>query len=205
MLYLLLVPLAKDHIAFNVFRYITFRAAMATVSALLISFVLGPWLIRKLRQAQHGGDKSVGIARSDRAALQFIPVDAGAGLFKQQPTFLAVPHQPLPGILAAEADHPAAIGSGSGDVVLYLAAGGTAGCGDGGREFLALRGMFDGGQRRGAAANPHDFVFCHDLQSSGKNSGRSGRWVDVTRHGLQAEAVGQTPLICYSRRRVAQL
>ncbi len=56
MLYHLLVPLARDHIVFNVFRYITFRAAMATVTALLISFVLGPWLIRKLRQAQHGGD-----------------------------------------------------------------------------------------------------------------------------------------------------
>jgi phospho-N-acetylmuramoyl-pentapeptide-transferase len=55
-LYHLLVPLARDHIVFNVFRYITFRAAMATVTALLISFVLGPWLIRRLRVLQHGGD-----------------------------------------------------------------------------------------------------------------------------------------------------
>jgi len=55
-LYHLLVPLARDHIVFNVFRYITFRAAMATVTALLISFVLAPWLIRKLRLAQHGGN-----------------------------------------------------------------------------------------------------------------------------------------------------
>ena len=51
MLYHLLVPLARDHIVFNVFRYITFRAAMATVTALLISFVLGPWLIRRLHSS----------------------------------------------------------------------------------------------------------------------------------------------------------
>ena len=56
MLYLLLVPLAKDHIAFNVFRYITFRAAMATVSALVICFVVGPWVIQRLRELQQGGE-----------------------------------------------------------------------------------------------------------------------------------------------------
>ena len=56
MLYDLLVPLAKYHSVFNVFRYITFRTAMATVTALLISFVLGPWLIRRLREFQHGGE-----------------------------------------------------------------------------------------------------------------------------------------------------
>ena len=55
MLYELLVPLAKYHTAFNVFRYITFRTAMATVTALVISFILGPWLIRRLRQMQQGG------------------------------------------------------------------------------------------------------------------------------------------------------
>ena len=56
MLYHLLVPLAKDHIVFNVFRYITFRTAMATVTALALSFVLGPWLVRKLRVLQAGGE-----------------------------------------------------------------------------------------------------------------------------------------------------
>ncbi|MGH7298800.1 MAG: phospho-N-acetylmuramoyl-pentapeptide-transferase [Candidatus Rokuibacteriota bacterium] len=54
MLYELLVPLAPYHTAFNVFRYITFRTAMATVTALVISFILGPWLINRLRQMQHG-------------------------------------------------------------------------------------------------------------------------------------------------------
>jgi len=56
MLYDLLVPLARDSIVFNVFRYITFRAAMATVTAITISFALGPWLIRRLRALQDGGE-----------------------------------------------------------------------------------------------------------------------------------------------------
>jgi phospho-N-acetylmuramoyl-pentapeptide-transferase len=56
MLYHLLVPLAREHIVFNVFRYITFRTAMATVTALVISFLLGPWVIRRLRQRQQGGE-----------------------------------------------------------------------------------------------------------------------------------------------------
>ncbi len=54
MLFHLLAPLGQHHIVFNVFRYITFRTAMATVTALVISFVLGPWLIGKLRALQAG-------------------------------------------------------------------------------------------------------------------------------------------------------
>jgi phospho-N-acetylmuramoyl-pentapeptide-transferase len=49
-----LAAMAKYHIAFNVFRYITFRTAMALLTALLISLVLGPWVIRKLRELQIG-------------------------------------------------------------------------------------------------------------------------------------------------------
>ncbi len=56
MLYDLLVPLVKYWGAFNVFRYITFRTAVATVTAIVISFALGPWLIRRLRIWQHGGE-----------------------------------------------------------------------------------------------------------------------------------------------------
>ena len=56
MLYYLLVPLAKDHIVFNVFRYLTFRSFMALISAFIISLVVGPWIIRQLRIAQHGGE-----------------------------------------------------------------------------------------------------------------------------------------------------
>jgi phospho-N-acetylmuramoyl-pentapeptide-transferase len=56
MLYHFLVPLAKDHIVFNVFRYVTFRSFMALISALVISLVIGPWLIRRLRVMQHGAE-----------------------------------------------------------------------------------------------------------------------------------------------------
>src|SRR5438093_1021055 len=56
MLYYFLVPLAKDHIVFNVFRYLTFRSFMALISAFIISLVVGPWLIRRLRELQHGGE-----------------------------------------------------------------------------------------------------------------------------------------------------
>jgi phospho-N-acetylmuramoyl-pentapeptide-transferase len=48
MLYHLLVPLADSVGAFNVFRYITFRTAAATLTALFLSFVLAPPLIRAL-------------------------------------------------------------------------------------------------------------------------------------------------------------
>jgi phospho-N-acetylmuramoyl-pentapeptide-transferase len=38
----------------NVFRYITFRTAGASVTALFLSLILGPWLIRRLRDFQIG-------------------------------------------------------------------------------------------------------------------------------------------------------
>src|SRR5437667_12650151 len=56
MLYHLLVPLAKDHIVFNVFRYLTFRSLLAMITALVISLVVGPWIIRRLAEAQQGGE-----------------------------------------------------------------------------------------------------------------------------------------------------
>ena len=54
MLYYLSFPLSMSYSGFNVFRYITFRAAMAALLALLISFLLGPWLIRTLTEKQIG-------------------------------------------------------------------------------------------------------------------------------------------------------
>ena len=48
MLYYLLYPLREYFFAFNVFRYITFRAVFAAVTALLMSLILGPPVIRKL-------------------------------------------------------------------------------------------------------------------------------------------------------------
>src|SRR3989442_4757954 len=56
MLYHFLVPLAKDHILFNVFRYLTFRSFMALISGLVISLLIGLPLIQKLRELQHGGE-----------------------------------------------------------------------------------------------------------------------------------------------------
>lgn len=54
MLYHLLYPL-HDQISFlNVFRYITFRTIYASLTAFLICFLLGPWVIRKLRTLQIG-------------------------------------------------------------------------------------------------------------------------------------------------------
>ena len=47
---------AKDHIVFNVFSYLTFRSFMALISALVISLIVGPWLIRRLRRMQHGAE-----------------------------------------------------------------------------------------------------------------------------------------------------
>ena len=54
MLYHLLYPLHATLKAFNVFRYITFRTAMAILTALVVSLILGPWLIRRLRHFQIG-------------------------------------------------------------------------------------------------------------------------------------------------------
>ncbi len=48
-LYYLLQPFARDIRIFNLLNYITFRSAAAFVTALLVSFVFGPLIIRRLR------------------------------------------------------------------------------------------------------------------------------------------------------------
>jgi phospho-N-acetylmuramoyl-pentapeptide-transferase len=55
MLYDLFVNYAKDFPALNVFRYITFRTGGATVTALLISFLFGPYIIALLKSRQRTG------------------------------------------------------------------------------------------------------------------------------------------------------
>lgn len=52
MLYHLLYPLHEWISVFNVFRYITIRTIYAILTALVISFVIGPWLIEKLKGLQ---------------------------------------------------------------------------------------------------------------------------------------------------------
>ena len=53
MLYYLFVFVLRPHFSpLNVFRYITVRTAMASTSALLLSLLLGPWVIERLRDLQ---------------------------------------------------------------------------------------------------------------------------------------------------------
>lgn len=54
MLYHLLFPLHESMAAFNVFRYITFRAALAALTALVVSLAFGPAVIATLRRLSIG-------------------------------------------------------------------------------------------------------------------------------------------------------
>ncbi len=55
MLYHLLTPFASDVTFFNVFRYLTFRTGGALLTALVVSFWIGPPLIRWLKARQGEG------------------------------------------------------------------------------------------------------------------------------------------------------
>jgi len=65
MLYHLFYPLHDLISAFNIFRYITFRSAMATLTAFLISLIFGPLLIKKLKTLKIGEQ----IRKEDSARL----------------------------------------------------------------------------------------------------------------------------------------
>ena len=54
MLYHLLYPFRTQISVLNVTQYITFRTAASSLSALLMSLVLGPWMVGKLREFQIG-------------------------------------------------------------------------------------------------------------------------------------------------------
>jgi phospho-N-acetylmuramoyl-pentapeptide-transferase len=60
MLYHWLAPLGPQHLLFNLFTYISFRAAGAMVTALLLAFLVGPWVIGQLRAR-----KVIQVVRSD--------------------------------------------------------------------------------------------------------------------------------------------
>ena len=66
MLYHLLVPLSDTIGAFNVFRYITFRTAAAMLTAMFLSFLLGPRIIRAL-QTLHVGQPIRGVGPDHQA------------------------------------------------------------------------------------------------------------------------------------------
>ncbi len=52
MLYHLFYPLASSIKLFNVFRYLTFRTIYAMITALVVCFIIGPWVIRRLEALQ---------------------------------------------------------------------------------------------------------------------------------------------------------
>jgi len=54
MFYHFFYPLSSDYPIFNVFRYITFRAAYSGVTALVLSLILGTYMIRLLQKYQIG-------------------------------------------------------------------------------------------------------------------------------------------------------
>jgi phospho-N-acetylmuramoyl-pentapeptide-transferase len=54
LIYHLVYPFIDDYTVLNVLRYITFRTAYASLTALMLSLLLGPWVISKLRQFQIG-------------------------------------------------------------------------------------------------------------------------------------------------------
>ena len=54
MLYYILTPFKDTFGIFNLFEYITFRAAFAAIIALIISFIVGPIIIKILRKNQIG-------------------------------------------------------------------------------------------------------------------------------------------------------
>ena len=66
MLYHWLYPLADTIPGLNVVRYITFRTAAATLTALFISFIVGPWLIRATRARCASASRSARSARRTR-------------------------------------------------------------------------------------------------------------------------------------------
>src|SRR6185295_15328836 len=53
-LYEWLYPAYPSYKILNVFRYITFRTAYASLTALALGLIMGPWLIERLRLFQIG-------------------------------------------------------------------------------------------------------------------------------------------------------
>jgi len=53
LLYYLFVPLIPRFHALNLFNYISFRAAAAAVTAILLSFIVGPLILKRLNTASN--------------------------------------------------------------------------------------------------------------------------------------------------------
>jgi len=81
MLYNLLYPLIHIWSGFNIFRYITFRAVMAALTAFLLSVMLGPWVIKKLTILKIGENvrdkKEIGVLHDFQGKKQGTPTMGG--------------------------------------------------------------------------------------------------------------------------------
>ncbi|MDQ2668974.1 MAG: phospho-N-acetylmuramoyl-pentapeptide-transferase, partial [Gemmatimonadota bacterium] len=53
MLYYLFVPLIKQYHVLNLFTYVTFRSAGAAVTSILLTFIVGPLILRRLDNASN--------------------------------------------------------------------------------------------------------------------------------------------------------
>ena len=77
MFFNLLYPLSDSIGIFNVFQYLTFRTGAAMLTSLLISFALGPTLIRMLRARQSFGQPIRSDGPESHAAKQGTPTMGG--------------------------------------------------------------------------------------------------------------------------------
>jgi phospho-N-acetylmuramoyl-pentapeptide-transferase len=50
------LPFIKDFHFLNVFQYITFRMGLSALTAMILTFIFGPWVIRKLRAWKMGAE-----------------------------------------------------------------------------------------------------------------------------------------------------
>ena len=64
MLFNLATPLAQQFILFNLFRYLTFRSGAACLTAMVVSFWLGPKVIRWLNPCRRQVSRSAPTARN---------------------------------------------------------------------------------------------------------------------------------------------
>jgi phospho-N-acetylmuramoyl-pentapeptide-transferase len=69
-LHYLLTQFIPDFPPFRLFNYISFRAAGAAVTALLVAFLVGPWIVRRLRRMNVKQDVRAGTPDSHQAKAQ---------------------------------------------------------------------------------------------------------------------------------------
>ena len=82
MLYNFLYPLAEQYSFLNVFQYITFRAAYALITALILSWLFDPLFIRLLKASQDKGQPIRGDGPESHLAKQGTPTMGGLLIFR---------------------------------------------------------------------------------------------------------------------------